>query len=156
MIATLALLFATAFPASNRTAWMRPESFHLGVGMSRSEAMKVLDRDGWKTRTTKSAGEIAFDYSESCGVTLHFRKERVTAIRFELFAFMDQAYAAFDEEKAFLRTTFGAPVTSTKVVLVYNRQLPNIMAVLSSSKSSAAGRQGLGMLVVNYYDPVVK
>lgn len=156
MLATIALLFATAFPSTNRVAWMRPESFHLSVGMPRSEAMNVLDRDGWKTRPTKVTDELTFDYSESCGVTLRFKKDRLISLRFELFAFMDEAHAAFKEEKAFLHASLGAPTTASASVLVYNRQLPNVMAVLSASEKSAAGLQGLGYLVVSYYDPVAK
>ena len=39
MIAILALFFATAFPSNSKTSWMRPESFHLAVGMNRAAAV---------------------------------------------------------------------------------------------------------------------
>jgi hypothetical protein len=150
MIAAIALLLATSFPSASHTSWMRPDSFHLAVGMSRTDALKKIEDDGWKTRRGKAEDEVTFDYNDSSGVTLQFHKERLTAVRFELFAFKNEAFAAFAEERAHLRTTFGAPATSTKSLLVYNHQLPNVMVVMS------AAPQGLWLMVVRYYDPVVK
>ena len=39
MLLFLALLLSTPFPSSSRTAWMRPESFRLSIGMARTEAV---------------------------------------------------------------------------------------------------------------------
>ena len=50
MIAVLALFFATAFPSNSKTSWMRPESFHLKVGMNRAAVVKALESNGWKTK----------------------------------------------------------------------------------------------------------
>lgn len=153
MLPTIALLLATTFPSSSRTSWMRPESFHLVVGMPRAEAMKTLERDGWKPRPLKGSDELTFDYTEARGVTLQFHKERLSAIRFEFFAFVDEAHSVFEEERSYLKSTFGEPHTKTKSLLVYDRQLPNIIAVLSMNQAANA-RHLIGMVVVRYYDPV--
>ena len=50
MIALLTLWLATAFPSESKTSWMRPESFHLAIGMNRSETMKALQSRGWKPK----------------------------------------------------------------------------------------------------------
>jgi hypothetical protein len=154
VIAAIALLLATAFPAQSRTAWMRPESFRLTIGMPRDTALKTLE----PFKPHGSGEEVVVDYSDSQSVTLQFRRERLHAIRFEYFAFIPDAKSAFEEEKAFLRTTFGEPkkATAAKSVVIYDDRLPNVMAVLSASPESENGRKGIGMLVVRYYDPVVR
>ena len=42
MIALVTLLLVTTFPSSSKTSWMRPESFHLTVGMDRDATIKTL------------------------------------------------------------------------------------------------------------------
>jgi hypothetical protein len=157
MIAVVALVFATAFhpatafPSPSKTAWMRPESFHLAIGMPRADALKAVRI--FKPKTTDE--EAMFDFSDSRAVTLQFRRDRLHAIRFELFGFLHEARAAFDEEKAWLQTTFGPPKrgTQAKSILLYDDRLPNVMAVLSADPNSEQGRKGLGMVVVRYSDP---
>jgi hypothetical protein len=150
MIATVALLLATAFPSTSRTSWMRPESFHLVVGMSRSDALKAVAI--YKPNVVND--EASFDYNDSEGVTLQFRRDRLNAIRFEYFAFLQDARAAFREERAWLQTTFGSPKKTAAKVVIYDNRLPNVMAVLTDDSNSDQGRKGIGMLVVRYYDPV--
>ena len=150
MIAVVALLLATTFPSTSRISWMRPESFHLAIGMSRAEALKVVGI--YKPKETND--EAVFDYTDSEGVTLQFRRDRLHAIRFELFAFLPDARAAFVEERAWLLTTFGPPRKSTPELVIYDDRLPNVIAVLSADPKSEQGKKGIGMLVVRYYDPV--
>ena len=154
MIAAFALLLATAFPAQSHIAWMRPESFRLTIGMPRDAAMKSLA--AYKPHV--SGDEAVVDYSDSDSLTLQFRRDRLHAIRFEYYAFLPDVRAAFEEEKAFLKSSFGDPkkATSAKSIVIYDDRLPNVMAVLSADPLSENGRKGIGMLVVRYYDPVVR
>ena len=82
MIAVVALFLATAFPSSDKTAWMRPASFHLVIGMPRADAMKALG--GWKTKSGKD-GQVTVDYADDKTLTLTFEKSRLKSARFELF-----------------------------------------------------------------------
>ncbi len=154
MITILILLLATAFPSNSKTSWMRPESFHLVVGMSREEAIQALASLGWKPKNGNDADHLVIDYADDKAVTLQFHRERLRSIRFELFIFLPDAHTAFDEEKAFLRDTLGRPKKiRSKSVLVYDGTLPNVMVVLSADPKSENGSKGLGILVVRYYDP---
>ena len=103
MIAVLALFFATAFPSNSKTSWMRPESFHLTIGMNRAAAVKALESNGWKTKKGDDAGQLVVDYADDKSLTLQFAGERLTSIRFELFTILQDAPKAFEEERAFLR-----------------------------------------------------
>ncbi|HEV7571845.1 MAG TPA: hypothetical protein VGQ21_10145, partial [Thermoanaerobaculia bacterium] len=84
MIAIVALFFATAFPSNSKTSWMRPESFHLTVGMNRAAAVKALESNGWHTKKGDAAGQLVVDYADDKSLTLQFAGERLTSIRFEL------------------------------------------------------------------------
>lgn len=153
MIAVVALLLATAFPSNSKTSWMRPESFHLSIGMSRAAALQELDSQGWKLKRGTDGEHYTLDYAEDKSLTLHFHRERLHSVRFELFAFVGQARDAFAEEKAFLLESLGKPRVASKALMVYDNRLPNIMVVLSDDPKSEAGQKGVGMLVVRYYDP---
>ncbi len=155
MIALLALLFAVDFPSNSRTSWMRPESFHLAIGMSRVDTVKTLAYRGWKTKKGDDDDHLVIDYTDDKAVTLQFHRDRLRSIRFELFTFLPDAHTAFNEEKAFLRQSLGEPKKSikSKSVLLYDAMLPNVMVVLSADPKSENGEKGLGILVVRYYDP---
>lgn len=153
MIALLAFLFATAFPSNSRTAWMRPESFHLAIGMGRAEAMTELESHGWKLKRGDDDAHYVLDYADDKSLTLHFSRDRLHSVRFELFAFVGQAREAFKEERTYLREAFGAPRKASKSLVVYDNRLPNVMAVLTDDPHSESGQKGVGMLVVRYYDP---
>ncbi len=156
MIAVLALFFATAFPSNSKTSWMRPESFHLTVGMKRAAAVKALESNGWKTKKGDSAGQLVVDYADDKSLTLQFAGERLTSIRFELFTILQDAPKAFEEERVFLRESLGKPRQGTKKILIYDHKLPNVMAILSADPKSEQAQKGVGMVVVRYYDPAVK
>lgn len=153
MIAAVALLLATAFPSTSKTSWMRPESFHLVIGMSRAAAMKELESNGWKPRRGDDDAHYVVDYAEDKSLTLQFNRERLHAVRFELFVIVGQARDAFAEETSFLRETFGKPRVATKSIVVYDNRLPNVVVVLNDDKKTELGQKGVGMLVVRYYDP---
>ncbi len=133
---------------------MRPESFHLVIGMSRAQTEQALADIGWKTKKGDDADHLVIDYADDKAVTLQFHKDRLRSIRFELFMFLPDAKTAFAEEKAFLRETLGSPkAVKSKSVLVYDSILPNVMVVVADDPKSANGQKGLGILVVRYYDP---
>jgi hypothetical protein len=155
LAALLTFFLANPFPSASKTSWMRPESFHLTIGLSRAETLKRLGDGGWKTKKGKKATELIVDYSDADSFTLQFRKERLQAVRFEHFAFLQDARSAFDEETAYLRDAFGAPKKmKTKSIVLYDHVLPNVMVVLSADPKSENGKKGLGLLVVRYFDPL--
>jgi hypothetical protein len=154
MTALVALLFATAFPSNSKTSWMRPESFHLVIGMAKADAIHELESNGWKVKPGDDDEHMVVDYSDDKSLTLHFHRARLHSVRFELFAFVGQARDAFAEEKAFLRHSLGPPKKNSKTVILYDDRLPNVLVVLDDDPKSEKGQRGVGMLVVRYYDPV--
>jgi hypothetical protein len=155
LAALLTLFLANPFPSASKTSWMRPESFHLTVGLKRAEALKRLADGGWATKPGKKKNELIVDYSDADSFTLQFRKDRLQAIRFEHFAFLQDSRTAFDEVKDYLRGAFGAPKKlKSKSIVLYDRVLPNVMVVLSADPKSENGQKGLGLLVVRYFDPL--
>jgi len=155
MLLVATLLLGLSFPSTSKTSWMRPESFHLIVGMSREDTVKTLKESGWKTKKGDDDDQLVIDYADDKAVTLQFHRDRLRSIRFELFTFLPDAHTAFAEEKAFLREALGQPkkTIKSKSVLLYDGTLPNVMVVLSADPKSANGQKGLGILVVRYYDP---
>jgi hypothetical protein len=151
MALLLALLLSTAFPSTSRTSWMRPESFHLTIGMTRDEAMTALEK--WAPKPGKDADEVVVDYSDERALTLQFRKGRLTSVRFELFVFLPEIRLAFDEERKRLAESRGKPRKATKSILIYDDALPNVMVVAADDPKSEQGKQGIGVLAVRYYDP---
>jgi hypothetical protein len=145
------LLLAPSFPSASRTSWMRPDAFHLTVGMTRIEALRALDK--WTPKTGKDKNELIIDYSDDKSLTLDFRKDRLTSIRFELFTYLNGIRGAFDEERQYLRETHGDPRMATKSILVYDNTLPNVMVVVTDDPKTDQGKKGLGVLAVRYYDP---
>ena len=130
---------------------MRPESFHLAIGMSRSETLEKLE--AWKL--IKKGYQMVIDYADDKAVTLEFHKDRLRSIRFELYCFLPDSHSAFEEEKAFLRESLGTPKKlKSSTIVAYTDTLPNVMVVLSADPKSENGSKGLGILVVRYYDPL--
>jgi hypothetical protein len=150
----LALLLAVAFPSTEKTVWMRPESFHLVIGMPREEALQALRSNGWKVKSGADAKHVVVDYTDTKTLTLAFERDRLQSIRFELFVILHDAKSAFAEETEYLRAAFGEPKKlKSKAVVLYDNALPNVMAVLSNDPKSEQGQKGVGMVVVRYYDP---
>ena len=156
MLLALALVLATAFPSTNDTAWMRPESFRIAIGMQRDDVEKALIDGGWRPKPGKTKDQLFVDYTGEKALTLDFRKNRLTSVRFELFLPLDALKAAFDEERAYLRKTLGNPKKDLKAatVILYDHTLPNVMVVLSNDPKSENGKKGIGFVAVRYYDPV--
>ena len=145
----LFLAAATAFPGSSRTSWMRPDSFHLVVGMPRAAVMQTLADRGWEVKKGDDADQAIVDYTSTKSLTLQFRKDRLHSIRFELFGLSPEVQTAFEEEKAYLVKEYGAPKpTRSKTTVIYDDRLPNMMAVMTDN-----GKKGLSLLAVRYFDP---
>ncbi|HKR62891.1 MAG TPA: hypothetical protein VJZ00_04100 [Thermoanaerobaculia bacterium] len=152
LLTLLLLATTTAAPAKEvRTDWMRPDAFHLKIGMSRMQVMSTLD--AWSPKKGKTEDEVIVDYSDDKSMTLEFRNERLHSVRFELFVLLPLVRKAFDEERATLLHDRGEPPKATKSILIYDNALPNVMVVVTDDPKSAQGKQGLGVLAVRYYDP---
>ena len=147
MIAVLALFFATAFPSNSKTSWMRPESFHMTIGMSRAAAVQALESNGWKTKRGDSDDQLVVDYADDKSLTLQFDRERLKSIRFELFTILQDAPKAFDEERAFLHESLGKPRMKSKKVVLYDQILPNVMAVLPPIRNRNRLRRASGVVM---------
>jgi hypothetical protein len=148
----LALLLLTPPPPSKVTTdWMRPDAFHLAIGMSRLQVMSTLA--SWTPKPGKDANEVIVEYSDDKALTLDFRNERLHSIRFELFVLLPGVRKAFDEERLHLQEERGDPRRATKSILIYDNALPNVMVVVTDDPNSTQGKQGLGVLAVRYYDP---
>lgn len=144
----LAILFAVA-PSVSQTSWMRPDAFHLTIGMAKADAVKTLTANGVVLRDGDHAGQMIADITQTKSLTIEFAKERLQSIRFEYFTMSDAIGSAFEEEKKSLRDSFGAPkAISSKSMVIYDHTLPNVMAVMTIDK-----KQGLGTLAVRYFDP---
>lgn len=144
----LAILFAVA-PSVSQTSWMRPDEFHLTIGMKKADAVKALSNGGVTLREGDHAGQMVADITPTKSLTIEFDKERLQSVRFELFVMSDLIGSAFEEEKKSLRESLGAPkAISSKSMVIYDRTLPNVMAVMTIDK-----KQGLGTLAVRYFDP---
>ena len=147
----LALLLTIAPGQDVRTDWMRPDAFHLAIGMSRAQVMSALA--AWSPKPGKDANEIVVDYSEDRALTLEFKNERLRSIRFELFVMLPLVRKAFDGKRDALLRDRGDPRKATKSILIYDNALPNVMVVVKDDPNSAQGKHGLGVLAVRYYDP---
>jgi hypothetical protein len=132
---------------------MRPESFHLAIGMPRGEALQVLSQGGWESKPGRDANEIVVDYAADKSLTLEFQKDRLRSIRFELFAFLAESRKAFNEEHKHLIKERGRAKKATSALIVYDEALPNVMVVLVDDVKSEYGKKGLGLLAIRYYDP---
>jgi hypothetical protein len=151
-----AILFATsAFPSTTKTSWMTPQSFQLTIGMPRTEAVLTLQKSGWTVKDGKNDNEIVVDYTGEKALTLEFQKERLHAIRFELFGLIPDIRAAFVEQKSLLLKQHGDPKKNVRSqsIIVYDDRLPNILVVLNDDLKSEYGKKGVGYLAVRYYDP---
>jgi hypothetical protein len=152
MTAALLVVLASVI-SGNQTSWMRPDLFHLVIGMPRAEAVHVLEESGWKVKKGDDDDHLVIDYSDDKSLTLRFQKNRLRAVNFELFALVPQAKTAFAEQREVLRQKFGEPRRSAPAILVYDNRLPNVLVVLQANPKSEQGRRGLGLLVVRYFDP---
>ncbi|HVT03842.1 MAG TPA: hypothetical protein VHL58_10775 [Thermoanaerobaculia bacterium] len=162
MLLALLLFFLPAgpggssnFPSLSSTSWMSPDSFHLSIGMGQIQTLKALRESGWKPKEDKSKGQFYVEYSEGKTLTLSFSKKKLQSLRFEYVDFLPAVKSSFSEQKEVLAGKFGKPrdLKLTASVLIYDHTRPNVFVVLSAKPNSDIGKQGLGYLVVRYFDP---
>jgi len=154
MAAYVLALLLSVVPSSGRTAWMRPEAFHLAIGMSRLQVLGELKAAGFEAKPGKNKDEYFVDYTNERTLTLLFRNARLWSVRFELFAFLPEVRPAFDEAKADLQKELGVPKKlPSKTIVVYDERVPNVMLVMSDDPQTTNGRKGIGFVAVRYYDP---
>jgi hypothetical protein len=145
------LLLLVTGASRSSTEWMRPEQFHLAIGMPRESAISALE--AWNPKPGKDENQIVVDYSDERAMTLDFRKGRLNSVRFELFMMLPEVRKAFESEREYLRESRGEPPKATKSILIYDNALPNVMVVVTDDPNSEQGKRGLGVLAVRYYDP---
>jgi hypothetical protein len=155
MLLVATLLLGLSFPSTSKTSWMRPESFRLVIGMTRADAMTALQGSGWEIQKGEDPDKVVVEYDGNKAMTLEFQRDRLRAVRFELFGLIPDIHAAFAEERAFLKQKLGEPkrVVRSRSVVLYDSTLPNVMMVASTDPKSENGRKGIGLLVVRYFDP---
>lgn len=146
-------ILATAFPSSSKTAWMQPAAFHLALGMPREKAVATLESAGWEAKPGKAENHLIVEYDNGRTVTLAFEKNRLQSIRFEYVAFIPELKTAFQEQQTFLENRLGPAKKLSPTILAYDRQVPSVFLVLSTDAKSSFGRQGVGFLVVRYFEP---
>jgi hypothetical protein len=156
MLLITSLLLALSFPSNSKTSWMRPESFRLVIGMTKAEAMHTLDDTGWDIEDR--GDQVNLEYDGNKALTLEFTRDRLKAVRFELFALIPEIRRAFDEERRFLKEKLGDPRKAARSdsIVVYDSILPNVMMVASTETTTENGKKGIGRLVVRYFDPLAK
>jgi hypothetical protein len=150
------LLFASVFPSSSQVAWMEPDAFRLSIGMSQEDARKALARMGQKTKPGKEKGHLIVEYDEKKTLTLAFRHDRLQSVRFELVDFVPEVRTAYVESEKRLRQREGKPTRSfpaTTMFFYEKSAKQHIHVVMSTDPASSFGRQGLGFLVVRYFNP---
>ena len=149
--ALASLLLLTSAPPVPRTDWMRLDAWHLTIGMPRSQAVSALR--AWTPKRGGTDDQLVVDFSGERAATLQFRGERLVSVRFELFVLLPETRKAFEEVRAQLLATLGAPRRATKSVLVYDNTLPNVLVAVADDPKSEQGKKGLGVVAVRYYDP---
>jgi len=157
MIHLALLLLLGIGPSAQKTSWMTPESFHLSLGMKRSAVVKRLQNDGWKLEKGKIESHLVIPYENGKTVTLGFEKDRLRSIRFELVDFLPAVKAGFREQKQTLNQKRGSPgPASNDTVLIYEEKKPNVHVVVVADTRTAFGKQGVGFLVVRYFEPAAR
>lgn len=143
------------FPSLSKTSWMTPESFHLSIGMPQDKTLQSLHASGWIAKEDKVRKQFYVEYSEGKTLTLSFARKKLQSLRFEYVDFLPSVKSSFVEQQEELATRFGKPrlLKLTSSVLIYDHVRPNIFVVLSAKPTSDIGKQGLGYLVVRYFDP---
>ena len=151
---TLALLLATTFPSNSPTGWMQPASFRLQLGMTEKAALERARTLGLEEAPSKEKGVKAFAYGDQRTVVMKFERGKLLSIRFELVDFLPGVRKAFEEQQKLLSARLGPPSQKVgETVVIYDKTRPNVFVVANIDPASDAGKQGLGMLVVRYFEP---
>ena len=150
----LTLLAGVSFPSASETAWMSPAAFHLEIGMPRAEVESIIEKSGWESAPGKYSRQLLIHYTEKKTVTLMFADNELQSVRFELVDFIPSVRTAHTEHLETLKAAKGYD-GEAKIdgVFMFDREVPNVMVVVSTKHEDSFGRQGLGFLSVRYFDP---
>jgi len=155
----LVLLLQLSTQAANPEAaldWMSPDKLGVCIGMERGDVETTIERAGLKAEPGKYSRQLVVHYSETKTVTMQFVDERLQSIRFELVDFIPAVRGAYQERLGAIEKKFGYEAPQQKgdrAVVMFNRETPNVMIVLSTVPDDAFGRQGLGFLAIRWFDP---
>jgi hypothetical protein len=155
-VLTLALLLLAGdvFPSKSITSWMEPAAFRLEIGMPRGEVERRLAEAGLESAPGKYSRQLVVRYSDARTVTLGFVDDRLQSVRFELVDFIQGVRTAHTERMESLRASMGyAGTDKGEGIVLFDKQMPNVMVVLSTRRDDSFGKQGLGFLSVRWYDP---
>lgn len=152
-VLAFALLLGGVVPET-ATSWMDPERLGLSVGMTRAAAEAILAERGHATEAGKEPGHRIIRLSDKRTVTLAFEGGALRSIRFELVGFMPEIARAFREAKATLAKKHGTPSRAVEKppILQYEGTTPKIYVVAATDPSTSFGKQGLGFLVIRYFE----
>jgi hypothetical protein len=151
---TLLLLSGGSFPSRSATSWMEPAAFRLEIGMKRAEVERRLAESGLDSTPGKYPRQLVVRYTDNRTVTLGFVDDRLQSVRFELVDFIQGVKSAHAERLETLRAAMGWSGNEMREgIILFDRDVPNVMIVLSTRRDDSFGRQGLGFLAVRYYDP---
>jgi len=155
MLASLLTFLLISFPSTAKTAWMDPASFHLRLGMRQSQVVAQLKTDGWNTSPGNEPHHLVVRYDDGRTITLAFDEDKLESARFELVGFIPGVREAFAELEKSLTEKRGEPGRRVRnpTLLSWEDKSPHIVVVLSTSRETSYGRQGLGLLVVRYFVP---
>jgi len=146
-------LLAATLPSTSRTAWMTPEAFRLSVGMRRDAAIRELKRSARDWKKGKVTDEIVVAYEEGKTVTLKFGSGRLQSIRFELVGFIPAIKQGLIERAGELGHLMGPGKKLGSSTISYETRTLHVMLVSAISRETSFGKQGLGYLVVRYFEP---
>lgn len=154
LLLTIALLLGGVSPET-ATGWMEPARLGVSLGMSRAAAAEALERRGHVPVPGKEAEHLLVHLSETRTVTLAFEQGVLRSVRFELVGFIPAIGRAFREAKAELAKKHGAPTRAigSPAVLQYEATSPKIYVFAATDRATPFGKQGLGFLVIRYFEP---
>jgi hypothetical protein len=155
-VLVLQLLAQQAFPSASNSSWMSLDAFGWCIGMPRAEVEASIARSEWKSSPGKYSRQLIVRYSDTKTVNLQFVDDKLQSVRFELVDFIPAVRSAYDERVAVIEKQAGyegAKQKGDRAVLLFNRENPNAMVVLSTVANDDFGRQGLGFLAIRWFDP---
>jgi hypothetical protein len=115
---------------------------------------KTIEESGWDSTPGKYPRQLVIRYSENKTLTLGFVDDRLQSLRFEFVDFIPIVKTAHAERLETLKASLDEAGREVgEGILLFDKQLPNVMMVISTRPDDSFGRQGLGFLSVRYYDP---
>jgi hypothetical protein len=156
LVVFLQFLVQGSAPAASSSEWMDPGRFGVCIGMTRSDVEGAIDRAGLKAEAGKYPRQLVVRYAETKTITLQFVDDKLQSIRFELVDFIPIVRRAYDERLGVIEKTLGYETekqNGDRAVVMFKRESPNVMVVLSTMPNDEFGKQGLGFLAIRWFDP---